>query len=252
MNKKIATLVSAALLSSFAMPAAHAQEAKPLEIQPQEAQATTPPAPAADPSPTFSQWQIRARALAVMPAWSGSTVFVQGVNSLSTPNSGLSIGNSVVPEVDVSYFLTPNISAELILGVTPHSITGTGALGNMSIGSAWLLPPTLLAQYHFNTQGSFQPYIGAGLNYTIFFNQNAAYTQTNGLGVTNLNISNSLGGALQVGFDYMINKNWGLNVDVKKLLLRPNYTATVNYTIPVSGTAYIDPWLVGAGVTYRF
>jgi len=188
----------------------------------------------------------------VLPASSGSTVNVQGVPALSTPNSSLSIGNSIVPEVDISYYITRNVAAELILGVTPHNITGSGALANLNIGKAWLLPPTLLAQYHFTDFGAFKPYIGIGLNYTIFFGQSAGYTQTNGLGVTNLSINNTVGGAVQVGFDYMFDKHWGVNVDVKKYILRPTYNATVNGTIPVSGTAVIDPWIIGAGVTYRF
>jgi len=143
-------------------------------------------------------------------------------------------------------------AVELILGVTPHNITGTGALANTNIGRAWLLPPTLLAQWHFTDFGPFKPYIGLGLNYTIFFGQSAGYTQTNGLGVTNLTLNNTVGGALQVGFDYMFDKHWGVNFDVKKYLLRPTYNATVNNTIPVTGTAAIDPWIIGAGVTYRF
>ena len=201
---------------------------------------------------TQSPWQVRVRALGVLPASGGSTGNVQGVPALSTPNSGLSIGNSIVPELDISYFITRNVAAELILGVTPHNITGTGALANTNIGSAWLLPPTLLAQYHFTDFGPFKPYIGIGLNYTIFFSQSAGYTPTNGLGVTNLSINNTVGGAVQVGFDYMIDKHWGVNFDVKKYILRPTYNATVNNTIQVNGTAVIDPWIIGAGVTYRF
>lgn len=199
-----------------------------------------------------SPWQVRVRALGVLPASGGSTVNVQGVPALSTPNSGLSIGNSIVPELDISYFITRNVAAELILGVTPHNITGTGALANTNIGSAWLLPPTVLAQYHFTDFGAFKPYIGIGLNYTIFFSQSPGYTPTNGLGVTNLSINNTVGGAVQVGFDYMIDKHWGVNFDVKKYILRPTYNATVNNTIQVNGTAVIDPWIIGAGVTYRF
>ena len=206
----------------------------------------------ADDTPSQSPWQVRVRALGVLPASSGSTVNVQGVPALSTPNSGLSIGNSIVPEVDISYFFTRNVAAELILGVTPHNITGTGALSNVNVGRAWLLPPTLLAQYHFTDFGAFQPYVGIGVNYTMFFGQSAGYTPTNGLGVTSLSLNNTVGGAAQIGFDYMIDKHWGVNADVKKLLLRPTYNATVNGTIPVSGTAIIDPWIVGVGLTYRF
>lgn len=193
---------------------------------------------------------IRVRALGVLPDASGSTVNVLG--ALSSPNSGLSIDNFVVPELDISYFFTKNIAAELILGVTKHQITGTGALAGLDIGRSWLLPPTLTLQYHFTDFGAFKPYAGVGVNYTVFVSQSAANTPLNGLAVTDLHISNSFGAAVQVGFDYMIDRHWGFNVGLKKLFLEPNYSATVNNAIPVSGRANIDPWLVGAGVTYKF
>ena len=202
---------------------------------------------------TQSPWQLRVRALGVLPDTSGSSVNVQGVPSLSSPNSGLSIDNSFVPELDVSYYFTSNIATELVLGVTPHNINGTGQLAGLYVGKSWLLPPTLMAQYHFTDFGHFKPYVGLGVNYTIFFSQTPGYTPNNaGLSVTNLTVNNSFGGAAQIGFDYMIDSHWGFNMDVKKLLLRPTYNATVNNTIPVSGTANIDPWLIGAGITYRF
>ena len=106
---------------------------------------------------------VRVRALGVLPDASGSSVNVAGSAALSSPNSGLSIGNAVVPELDISYFFTQNIAAELILGVTPHHITGTGALAGVDIGKTWLLPPTLMLQYHFTNFGAFQPYIGVGV-----------------------------------------------------------------------------------------
>jgi outer membrane protein len=200
----------------------------------------------------WNPWMIRVRALGVLPDASGSTVNVFGVPALSSPNSGLSIGNSVVPELDISYFFTRNIAAELILGVTKHSITGTGTLDGLNVGKAWLLPPTLTLQYHFTDFGAFKPYIGAGVNYTMFFNQSAGNTVLGGLAVTQLHISNSFGAVAQVGFDYMLDRHWGLNFDVKKIFLEPDYSATVNNAIPVSGTAHINPWLVAGGVTYKF
>lgn len=201
----------------------------------------------------WSRWQIRLRALGVVPDSSSSTAYVQGVPALSSPNSGLSVGNSVVPELDISYYFTRNVSAELILGVTQHHITATGALSGLDVGSAWLLPPTLTFQYHFTDFGRFQPYIGIGINYTFFFGQQPAGAYTaSGLAITSLNIHNALGGAAQVGFDYMIDEHWGINFDVKKLLLRPTYDAWVNGSIPVTGTASLDPWLLGGGITYRF
>ncbi|MBV9234488.1 MAG: OmpW family protein, partial [Xanthobacteraceae bacterium] len=118
-----------------------------------------PPAAAVDP---WSPWQLRLRALAVLPDAGGSTINVVGAPALSSPNSGIKIDNSVVPELDISYFLNPNWSVEVVLGVTPHKITGTGTLANLNIGKTWLLPPTATLQYHFTNFGAFQPYVGAG------------------------------------------------------------------------------------------
>ncbi|WP_027552296.1 OmpW family protein [Bradyrhizobium sp. Cp5.3] len=210
------------------------------------------------PVEAVNPWMIRLRALGVLPDAGGSSVNVAGVPSLSSPNSGLSISDQVVPELDISYFFTNNIAAELILGVTRHSITGTGSLASLPIGKTTLLPPTLTLQYHFDNFGAFKPYVGAGVNYTVFFNNSAANVPAAIAGppaivatTTGLHVSNQWGAAVQFGFDYMLDRHWGLNVDVKKLWLRPDYTATVS-GLPVSGTAHIDPWLVGGGVTYKF
>lgn len=64
----------------------------------------------------WNPWMIRVRALGVLPDASGSSVNVLGVPALSSPNSGLKIDDSIVPELDISYFFTRNIAAELILG----------------------------------------------------------------------------------------------------------------------------------------
>jgi outer membrane protein len=208
-------------------------------------------------TPVFAQddltspWQFRLRALGVIPNSSGSSVHVAGVPALSSPNSSLSIDNTIVPELDISYFFTKNISAELVLGTTPHHVTGTGALSGLSVGKAWLLPPTITGQYHFTDFGPFQPYVGAGLNATLFYDQKAADAPLGGLAVTSLHIRNAFSPALQFGFDYMLDAHWGLNVDAKYLFLEPHYTAVVNHAIGISGTADVDPWLVGAGITYR-
>lgn len=203
------------------------------------------------PVDTWSPWQLRVRALGVLPDASGSTVNVFGQGALSSPNSGLKIDNSVVPELDISYFFSKNLAAELILGVTPHHITGTGTLAGLDIGKTWLLPPTLTIQYHFDNFGAFQPYIGVGVNYTAFFSTSAANVTSGGLTTTYLGLTNSFGAAAQIGFDYMIDRHWGLNFDAKKLYLEPKYSAVVS-GIAVNGRANIDPWLIGGGVTYRF
>lgn len=206
----------------------------------------------APPIEPFNPWMVRLRVLGVLPDTAGSSVNVAGAPPLSSPSSGLSISNQAIPELDITYFFTKNVAAELILGVTSHHISGNGALTGLDIGKAWLLPPTLTLQYHFTDFGALKPYIGAGINYTVFFNQSAANTSLAGLTVTDLRIRNQFGAAVQFGFDYMLDRHWGLNFDVKKLWLRPEYSATVNNAIAVTGRANIDPWLVSGGVTYKF
>ena len=182
---------------------------------------------------------FRARALDVRPQES----------SRITPIGGsIEASNTVVPEIDATYFLTDNIAFEVIAATTEHDMKANGtSSGNLNLGKVSLLPPTLTAQYHFMPKSSFSPYLGAGVNYTWFYDATAP-----GGTVYNVGYKDNFGTVLQAGFDYMIDRNWGINFDVKKLILRPGYNATVNNTIAVSGTAALDPWLIGAGVTYRF
>ncbi|PBB51983.1 MULTISPECIES: OmpW family protein [Mesorhizobium] len=184
-----------------------------------------------------SPWQIRLRALGVITEDSG---YVNAV-----PGSGLSYSNTVTPELDISYFFTDNVAAELILGTTYANITGQGSIGGLgNIGKVWLLPPTLTLQYHFTDFGAFKPYVGAGVNYTIFYHQQASSAD-------DLKVKNTFGTALQVGFDYMVDQHWGVNFDVKKLFLKPDFDVTVAGA-KQTGKAELDPWLIGAGVTYHF
>ena len=191
------------------------------------------PAPVEEQSP----WQIRLRLLGVFPQDSGSVHGVAGSN--------LDISDSYVPELDITYYFTKNWAAELILGVTPHTINGAGSIASLNkIGEVWLLPPTLTLQYHFTDFGAFKPYVGAGINYTFFFNQKAYSADS-------IDVKDTFGWALQAGFDYMFDEHWGLNVDVKKLFLKPDFDVVVAGQA-LSGKADLDPWIVGLGVTYRF
>lgn len=223
----LAAVAAAALLA--AMPA----KAADLTAAPEAA-----PEAQADVAAAFSPWQVRLRAIGVLPTDSGEVDGIRG--------SDLSYTDSVIPELDISYYFTKNISAELILGTTQSSIHGDGSIGGLGkLGKTWILPPTLTAQYHFTNFGAFQPYVGAGVNYTIFYNQDATGA------ATDLKVKNAFGVALQAGFDYMIDDHWGVNADVKKIFLRPDFEATVGGA-DVKGTAKLDPWLIGGGLTYRF
>lgn len=188
----------------------------------------------------LSPWMVRVRALWVKPENSGSVTDVYG--------SDLSYSDSVIPELDISYFFTKNIAAELILGTTYSTITGTGTLSSLNdIAKVWILPPTLTLQYHFTDFGPFKPYIGAGVNYTFFYSQsvkNSAFSS--------IDVNDAWGLALQAGFDWMFDKHWGINVDVKKIFLEPDFVLRDAAGGMLTGTANLNPWLIGGGVTYRF
>ncbi len=174
-------------------------------------------------------WMVRARA-----------VHLDMANKDST-GLGLTVDNKTIPEVDVSYFFTPNIAAELILTVPQKQ---TVSSNGTSIGTFKHLPPTLLLQYHFTGLNGYKPYVGAGINYTDI---SKVRLSAGDLDPVTLD-SHSWGGALQAGVDIPLNKNWSINFDVKKV-----YIKTDVYSNSVSaGTLKLDPVLVGVGLGYRF
>ncbi|PWE17820.1 OmpW family protein [Marinicauda salina] len=194
-------------------------------------------------APAFAdqgEWRFRVRAITVQPDESADI----------TPIGGdVDIDASVVPEFDISYFLTDNIAAELILGVTPHDVTAVGtSLGDVDLGETTLLPPTLTLQYHFAPDAQFQPYVGAGINYTTFFNEDLP----GGSPLASIDYDDSVGAALQAGFDYKINERWFFNVDVKKVWINTDVTIDAGGLGIVEADVDIDPVIVGVGVGWRY
>ncbi|MGB4056894.1 MAG: OmpW family protein [Alphaproteobacteria bacterium] len=189
---------------------------------------------AQDGMSSHGPWEFRLRGIAVLPDDGGHT----------TIGGEPDAQNAVVPEFDISYFFTDNIAAELILATSPHDVKLKGStLGDLDLGSTWVLPPTLTLQYHFCPDKQFSPYVGAGVNYTL------PYAEDNGASVTDLEVDGSFGWALQAGADYWLNDNWGVNFDVKKVYV--DVDAKVNGGT-VTGEVELDPWIIGTGVAYRF
>lgn len=183
-------------------------------------------------------FRMRLRATAVIPHESAK---------ITTIGGDVSISNTVIPELDFTYFLAKNFSANLILGTTRHNVKAVGtALGEVDLGKVWLLPPTLTLLYHVPVCTHIQPYAGAGVNYTIF------YGVKNGPAIAKTDYKNAFAPAVQIGSDFGIGKKLFLNVDAKKLWLQTDATVT---TIPsVAGGATvvadtkINPWLLSVGV----
>lgn len=148
------------------------------------------------------------------------------------------VKDDTIPELDFTYMLTNNIGAELILGTSKHDITAGGA----KIGSVKVLPPTLTLQYHFNPEGQFRPYAGAGINYTRFY----GFKDDSGLGLSIK--KNSFGPALQVGIDMPLTKDVFLNLDMKKLWIKTK----VQSNGADVGTLDINPLVTSVGIGMKF
>lgn len=186
-----------------------------------------------------SPWQLRIRAIDVDPTASSSTITGLGgqVNEITS---------DTVPELDITYFFSKNVSTELILATTNHNVNATGtSLGQVDLGSVSVLPPTLTLQYHFLPDYLVNPYVGAGINYTVFYNVDSGAT------ADSIDYTNSFGPALQAGADIAINQNWMVNFDVKYIAMETNATVNVgssSYTSNVN----INPFVYGVGIGYRF
>lgn len=156
---------------------------------------------------------------------------------------GLSINNKTFPEVDFSYFLSPNIAAELILTYPQkQTIYSNGA----EIGSLKHLPPTLTLQYHFNPGGTFQPYVGAGINYTNF--SSVEFSPAVRAALDPSIKRNSWGLAWQLGADVKVASNTYLNFDVKKVGLGTTVYSGGNS----AGKFKVNPVLASVGLGWRF
>ncbi len=149
------------------------------------------------------------------------------------------------------YMFTDNISLEL-LAATPfsHDIS-TDLLGLGDIADTKHLPPTLLVQYYFGEpQSKFRPYVGAGLNYTIFFDEGFNNKAKN-VGLTDLKLDDSFGLAANVGVDYMINDQWFLNASAWYANIETE--ATYKFGGAKQKTdVKINPWVFMISGGYKF
>ena len=203
MNKRSIAVVFAAALAALASTAVQAQ--------------------AADKG----DWVVRGRAL-----------HLQSANKDET-GLGLSVNDKWFPELDIGYFITPNLAVELIL-TYPQKHTVNSTVIGRDIGTFKHLPPTLTFQYHFTGMG-FRPYVGLGVNYT---NISAVHILDGAVGLKH----NSYGLAAQVGADIPLGGGWLLNLDAKKVQIGTHvYLAGAD-----KGTFKVNPLLLSAGVGFRF
>lgn len=191
---------------------------------------------------------VRLRGIVVAPNETSGSVLP------AFPGERVSVENSFMPEVDITYMVADHWGLELIAATTKHSASGrtgtTGAIGKLA--STWVLPPTLTVQYHPVKEGPVRPYVGAGVNYTLFYSEDASKPLETAVGKTRVRMSDSVGWAAQAGVDFDIGRNLFLNLDVKYI----DIDTTARLDTTAAGTQRVrvnlNPFVFGAGVGMRF
>lgn len=202
---------------------------------------------------------VRVGAATVEPNDEASTPELNGIPLLGTDAS---VDSDTQIGLTAAYMLTNNLGVEL-LAATPfqHDISGNGALGGVlgttDLGSTRQLPPTVSLQYYFNNSSPVTPYLGVGVNYTVFFDEDAGSDLNTTLaGDVDLDLENSVGLALSGGLDLDLGNNWLLNASVWYIDIDTEATYSVK-TGPLAGAKVksdvsIDPWVYMLSAGYKF
>lgn len=192
-------------------------------------------------------WLVRLRGIYVAPQDDSGGILP------AVPTGSVTVDDAIVPELDFTYFFTNNIAAELILATSPHDISGAGAISGLGeIADTMALPPTLTFQYHFAPGAKIRPYLGAGVNWTIFYSEDSKASLNTALGgATGVSLDDSFGWAVQGGVDIDLTDRVFLNFDVKYVDV--DTTATLNTGGSINKVdVQIDPLIFGVGFGMRF
>jgi outer membrane protein len=202
---------------------------------------------------------VRARIINIAPDVGSNQVMAGGAPL--APPAGIDVDSQTTLDIDFTYMTTKNIGIELLLDLSStHDINGTGNLSGVKVGDVTVLPPALIAQWHFMPDNNIRPYAGAGIDYAMFFNESTTdqFTSTidavAGPGVTStgLSVDDTFGLVAQVGVDIDINKDWFVNFDAKYIDMNTTATVQVNGADTATVDFDLNPWVLGVGVGTKF
>ncbi|PCM43990.1 OmpW/AlkL family protein [Marinobacter sp. ANT_B65] len=207
---------------------------------------------------------MRAGAVHVAPDDSSDSITVGGAPLLGPGvDSQVTVDTNTQLGLRATYMLTSNFGIG-VLGATPfkHNINGGGDLPtSLKLGETKHLPPTLTLQYFpMQSSSALQPYVGVGVNYTTFFEEKttAALNTAIGAPASELELDDSVGVAVELGMDYMLSENFGLNAAIWWADINTDATVKVydgagNYLAETDEfEVEIDPMVYMVGFTYKF
>jgi outer membrane protein len=139
---------------------------------------------------------------------------------------------------------------DINVSITDNADPGFNPL-SAKIGETDHLPPTFSIQYHFLPDGTFQPYVGAGVNYTTFFSTDVEQALVD-LGIDDIDLDDSFGLALQLGADWTFGNGWLVNFDLRWIDIESDLEATALGVTGELGTVKIDPWVYSINLGYSF
>lgn len=169
-----------------------------------------------------------------------------------TTGAQTDINDNVVPTVAIEYYATPNISVETICCLTQHHATGRGTLsGARLVDHIMILPATVTLKYHVDA-GPIKPYVGVGPSVFFFIDEKPG-ADAAALGVDKLKLENKFGVALQAGVDIPVNDaGMGVTLDGKKYFMDTTAHFKVAGDDVLVTKHKLDPWVLSAGVYFRF
>lgn len=167
-------------------------------------------------------------------------------------NASIEVGDATSFGFTITYMFTDNWAVELLAAVPfKHDIKLKGTLDGSTmsgkIGETDELPPTLSVQYHFTPDQTFSPYVGVGVNWTLFSNEKIDPTLAN-----KLSLSDSFGIAGQVGADIYFSKQWFGNLDIRYIQIETDAKVTDDVGTTKLGTVKINPFVYSIMIGYRF
>lgn len=160
--------------------------------------------------------------------------------------------DNVVPTLAIEYFLMPSVSVETICCITKHHVNGAGSLaGTELVSDVAVIPATVTVKYHA-ALGPIKPYIGVGP--TLFLMVDSKPGATAATFSTRTKMSSEIGVAVQAGVDVPLGASgYALSLDAKKYWVKTTARWFNGAGTEVLATEHkLDPWVLSAGVAYRF